>query len=273
MTAAARLEALLHRPLAALPTPAVGVAARALARLAVPRLTPGLAAAVARTVAALRPDLDIAAAVAEARDNLARTFCELPRLGRLWDEGRIAIAGTLPTDRPVLIAWVHTGNPEILPLALGRSGARPIGIAAPQPTALRARIVATQRAAAGAVVLPGQGAAALRAALRVLERRAGALVIAIDDVAADGTINGPSLGRTAPAAGNLPLVARLAARTGAAIVPAWVERHRGARFTLHLAPAVECGDALDRALSAAVLRLLPQWWFCGRWRMTGDHGD
>jgi len=250
-----------------MPLPLVGLTARALAATVVPLLHPGLAGRVRDTVAALRPDLDPAAAIVAARDNLTRGYCEIPGLGRLWDAGRIGVVGTLPGDTPTIVAWVHTGNPEVLPLALARIGARPIGIAAPQPDPRRARIVAAQRETAGVRVLPEHGAAALRAALRVLEQRDGALVIAIDDVAPDGRINGPSLGRDLPAGGNLSLVARLAARTGAVVVPAWVERHPHARFTLHLAPAM-APDActVDAVLDAAVRRLLPQWWFVGQWR-------
>lgn len=260
------LEAVLHRPLAALPPPAVGVLARGLARLAVPKLAPRFAADVASAIRALRPDLDVAPAVAAARDNLARTLCEMPGLGRLWDAGRIAIAGALPAGGPTIVAWVHTGNPEVLPLALARSGARPTGFAAPQPDPRRAAIVARQREMAGARILPGEGPAALRAALRVLERRDGTLVIAVDDTDAGGVPRGPLLGRPGPAEGNLRLVARLGARSGAAIVPAWVERHPLGRFTLHLAPPVAAtAAAIDAALGAAVLRLLPQWWFVARY--------
>jgi len=266
LNASALLEAALHRPLAVLPWPLVGLAARALAATAVPLLHPALAARVRQTVAALRPDLDPGAAIVAARDNLTRSYCEIPGLTRLWDAGRIAVAGALPRDTPVIVAWVHTGNPEVLPLALARIGARPIGVAAPQPDPRRARIVAAQRAAAGVRVLPEYGPAALRAALRVLERRDGALVIAIDEIGADGRIIGPSLGRDPPPRGNLALVARLAARAGAVVVPAWVERHPRARFTLHLAPAsLPDAGAIDAVLDAAVRRLLPQWWFVGRW--------
>lgn len=267
MNAGAALEAALHRPLAVLPLPMVGLAARALAATVVPLLHPALAGRVRDTVVALRPDLDPAAAIVAARDNLTRGYCEIPGLTRLWNAGRIAVAGALPGDTPVIIAWVHTGNPEVLPLALARIGVRPIGIAAPQPDARRARIVAAQREASGVRVLPEHGPAALRAALRVLERRDGALVIAIDEVGADGRINGPSLGRDLPTRGNLALVARLAARAGATVVPAWVERHPQGRFTLHLAPAVAADmRAIDAVLGAAVRRLLPQWWFVGQWR-------
>lgn len=52
-------------------------------------------------------------------------------------------------------------------------------------------------------------------------------------------MHGPLFGRPPDKSANLGIAVRLAAATGANLLPIWVTRRQGARFTLHVAPPPE----------------------------------
>lgn len=281
--AAQGLERALYQPLRFLPTSLAGAAGRMLARRIAPALYPALDARARANLALLRPDLPTGEAVAEMWENLACTFCEIPRILRFWKEDRVEVEGAehiLETrrHRPVLAAWLHTGNPEVLGMTLAWIGARPVGIAARQPTGLRDRVVMRNRLAVGIRVLRADRDA-VRPALRVLAGREEVLALAMDDYVG-GVVHGPSLGRGPRTKGNIPYAVRLARLSGCAIVPCYVTRLPGSRFRTTFLPPLELppetGDratdlaagaaALDAALDPIVRANLPQWFFTIAWR-------
>jgi KDO2-lipid IV(A) lauroyltransferase len=101
----------------------------------------------------------------------------------------------------------------------------------------------------------------------------GVLLIYVDEERR-GQINAPLFGRQIPARSNLATVVRYAWASGAAIIPAYVERLEGARFrTIFLPPVglapegedrsgalVENVHRLDRIITPIVLNHLDQWY-------------
>jgi KDO2-lipid IV(A) lauroyltransferase len=83
----------------------------------------------------------------------------------------------------------------------------------------------------------------------------------------------PSFGRALDQRGNLGKIVRMAARTGAIVLPSFCERLPGARFRVHLlepmefAPRTALGAPeterrvkhLDALFAPVVLRLIDQW--------------
>lgn len=267
------LERGLHHPMRVLPSDAGSALGAWLGRRVVPGLYPAAAARARATLARLRPDLDPDAAVAEAWANIAATFAEIPRGLRYWEEGRIRVEGAehllapRRAGRPVICAALHTGNPEVLGLTMAKLGARPVGVAARQPTAFRDRVIRDIRTRGGGRLIVAERGA-MRPVLAAL-RAAETLYLAVDEFAG-GVVRGPSLGRgPLPVEGNMALAARLVRLTGAAVVPGYVTRLPGpARFLTTFLPEVALPAAADRAADAAAIdrvvdpvvrALLPQW--------------
>ena len=255
------LERGLYHPLRLLPSDQVSAIGAWLGREAGPRLYPAADRRARAALARLRPDLDPEAARAEAWANIGATFAEMAAALRFWREGRIGVEGEAHLrdamrDGPVLLAGLHTGNPELLAITAARLGARPAGIAARQPTGFRDRVVNDLRRRAGCRPIPASRDA-MRDALAVLRGREEVLVYFMDDMVG-GEVRGPSLGRGPRRVGNIPFAARLARLTGCALVPGHVRREVGARFTVRFLPPVALpaatGDrAADQAAGAAAL--------------------
>lgn len=275
--AGAALERGLHHPLRVVPSDAGSTLGAWLGRRVVPALYPAAAARARATLVRLRPDLDPEAAVAEALANIAATYAEIPRILRFWEEGRVAVKGTehllapRRAGRPVICAALHTGNPEVLGLTLAKLGARPVGVAARQPTVFRDRVIRDIRIRGGGRLIVADSHA-MRPAIGVLraDPPLETLLFWMDEHVGGGAVRGPSLGRgTLPASGNMALAARLARLTGAALVPGHVTRLAGpARFLTTFLPEVALPAAADRAADAAAIdrvvdpvvrALLPQW--------------
>jgi KDO2-lipid IV(A) lauroyltransferase len=186
----------------------------------------------------------------------------------------------------VLLAGLHTGNPEVLGLTLARLGARPVGVAVRQPTAFRDRVITDIRRRGGGRMIRA-ARDAMRPAVEVLRRAEETLLFWMDDYVG-GVVRGPSLGRGPRAEGNIPFAARLARLTGCAVVPGYVLRRPGSRFLTTFLPAVEMpaatGDraadlaagaaAIDAVVDPVVRAHLTQWLFTIsiRWDATAQPG-
>jgi KDO2-lipid IV(A) lauroyltransferase len=155
---------------------------------------------------------------------------------------------------------------QIVERAPGRLG----GMAVPLPSnRARAQIAAMQRGRLGADVMAIDGNV-WRRAVQHLEQRRGVLFVAADEQA-EGHVSTPSCGRALE--GNLAKIVRIAARTGAIILPLYSERLASATFITHVLPPVEFPQKLkldkdlqrqqvahlDALFSPVVLRLLDQW--------------
>ncbi len=271
----ALLERALFHPLRIIPSDAGSAVGEWLGRRVVPGLYPVATARARAALARLRPDLDPDAALAETWANIGASFAEMPRLLRLWEEGRIAVEGAdriraaRAAGQPVICAWLHTANPELLGLTLARLGFQPVGVAARQAGDFRERVVtANRRAFGGRMILADRGA--MRAMLHLLRARPAkdTLLFAVDEHVG-GVVRGPSLGRGAlTAGGNMALAGRLARLTGAAVVPGYVTRLPGTRFVTRFLPPVafpepggrlEDTAAIDAVMDPVIRAMLPQW--------------
>jgi KDO2-lipid IV(A) lauroyltransferase len=274
---------LLHQGMRALPTRAASALGGRLARFSGPRTCPVAQRRAAELIRALRPDLAtdpaaLAAALSSLWSCIGRTHGEFAAEHRLWREGRIAVEGAehLAGDGPLVVAGVHLGNWELLPIALAHLGRRVIDVYQPQPNrfvnriAMRSRLLsadaaglATGRAGPDLFRLvapsPTAGAELVRAV------KAGwTMMMYVDEEVVAGRCHAPSFGGSPAGDGNLARAVRIARLTGARIVPAHVERLPDARFVVRFGPAVEgkgeeAVAALDAALSAVVRRHLCQW--------------
>lgn len=232
-------------------------------------------------VARLRPDLDAEAALAEMWDNTARSFLEVPRAIRLFDEGHVEIQGAEHlASRPLIVAALHLGNWEMVGLAMVRAGAPPVAFYQPPSSDLRTRTVVAERIKGGGRLLP-LGRDAARPAMNALLRDRDVLLV-FPDEHQHGRVAAPSLGRGPRQGGNIEYAARLARATGAPIVVGWCRRLPGTRFRVEFLPPMEVPRsadreadvragtaALDAIIEPIILANLPQWLMLPDWKPEG----
>jgi KDO2-lipid IV(A) lauroyltransferase len=202
----------------------------------------------------IRPDQADPASIDAAMRNLwrsvSRTMAELSVLHRLWPARRIAVEGlehlvaVRDAGKPILVAILHLGNWEVVPvtgIALGFHG---FGIYEPPENRFDHRIAVKARERFGAE--PCAGSDAMRAALRALKEIRGPFIIFIDECVGNHVF-APAFGRSLPPAGNLAYTARLARMTGAAVIPAFCVRlDDRAQFKVMIRPPVEIERTADR---------------------------
>lgn len=229
----------------------------------------------------LRPDLDPEEALAEMWDNTARSFLEVPRAIRLFDEGRVEVHGAEHlAARPLIVAALHLGNWEMVGLAMVRAGAPPVAFYQPTSSDLRTRTVVAERLKGGGRLLP-VGRDAARPAMNALLRDRDVLLV-FPDEHQHGRVAAPSLGRGPRQGGNIEYAARLARATGAPIVVGWCRRLPGTRFRVEYLPPLEVPrtgdreadvragmDALDALIEPIILANLPQWLMLPDWKPEG----
>jgi len=187
--------------------------------------------------------------------SVSRTMCEFSVLDRLWDADRIEVAGvehmdaTRDAGKPILVACVHLGNWETIPVVGIRMGHPGSGIYWPLENRFDTRIAVKARERYGAILFPGAGSGAMRAAIDALTSRKGPFVVFVDECI-DDYVYAPAFGRSLRPDGNMAYVARLAVMTGAEIIPAYCVRLGDrARFKVTFLPPV----ALVRERSQAAL--------------------
>lgn len=217
---------------------------------------------------------DAAAAIDRLFANAGRTMLEFSVLDRLWKEGRIAVEGSdnliaaRGSGRPVIVMGLHLNNWEVIGpslVGLGLGGFK--FIYQPPRSRFEHRIAVAARERYGATMLQ-PGVKAARIARRLLAEERGLLLIYADDERR-GRINAPLFGRPIAPRANLPVIVRLAAASGAAIIPAYAERAAGARFRVVFLPPVELAAGedvagnvrrLDQIITPIVLDRLDQWY-------------
>jgi KDO2-lipid IV(A) lauroyltransferase len=211
--------------------------------------------------------------------SVSRTMCEFSVLHRLWDAGRIEVDGvehmdaTRAAGKPILVACVHLGNWEAIPVVGIRVGHPGSGIYWPLENRFDTRIAVKARERYGAILYPGDGPGAMRAAIAELRSKKGPFVVFIDECI-DDHVYAPAFGRALKAEGNIAYVARLAVMTGADIIPAYCIRlDDAARFKVTFLPPVELVrgrsdadlmqnvGAINAVIEPIVRRHLDQWYF------------
>jgi len=177
--------------------------------------------------------------------------------------------------RGVLFVTGHYGNWELAAIAHGFVSGRPLAvIARPLDNPRLERRLAALRAVSGNTVIPKRNAS--RAIVKVL-REGGDIGILIDQDARKSGVFVPFFGLPAS---TTPIVASLALRTGAAILPAFCEPLAGGGHLVTYAPEIEyeptgeperdivaltarCTEALERRI-----RTCPEMWLWAhrRWK-------
>lgn len=246
-----------------------------------------LAAALPGTAAAVREAL-----VAGVWRNLGRYFTEYAHLAAIWPPGvppdrltRIEIAPEVverflalrDDGRPAILFTGHIGNWELLPVGAARFGLD-LAVMFRRPNNPHAeKVLMGIRGATMGELIPTGFQAGIVAA-RVLEA-GGHLGMLVDQHFSRGPAV-PFFGRPARTA---PTLAKLARRFRCPVHGAWAERLDGARFRIHLTPALDLaadyasGDAraAEQAIMAKVTAVLEDWvrarpeqwnWLHRRWR-------
>jgi KDO2-lipid IV(A) lauroyltransferase len=263
----------------ALPVAAASALGGALARRIGPHLA--ISRRARNNLRAALPELSapqIESVVRDMWDNLGRVAAEYPHLRRIKmfrPGGRVEIAGlehldrALAAGRPVIIFGGHLGNWEIAALAAGQYGIDVAQIYRAANNPIVERMIARFRGTGGEFIPKG------RVASRLALRRGAHLTLLVDQKLNDG-ISVPFFGRNAMTA---PALALLALHFDCTVLPARVERLKGAHFRLTIHPPLALRRSANRtadvaALMSAVNRTLESWirerpeqwfWLHNRW--------
>jgi KDO2-lipid IV(A) lauroyltransferase len=274
----------LYRVMRALPVSLVSRIGASLGQILGRRTHPAAAARAAATIRLLRPDLardprTLEAAQTRLWANVGRVYAEFCVLDKIVRERRATVGdpgifdAVLADGRPVIVPFAHLGNWEtITSQIVDRAPGRLAALANPLPqNRVQAHIASLQRGQQGFTVMTIDGSV-WRRAMRHLEQPGSILMVAADEQV-DGRVSAPAFGRALDSRVNLAKIARMAARTGAIILPLYSERLGGARFVTRVLPPLEFPQRLkpspeehlqrvarlDALFAPVVLRLIDQW--------------
>lgn len=274
----------LHRLMKALPIEACSALGAELGLWLGQRANPDDDARANALIHLLQPEHDEPASAQELRllwRNIGRTFAEFSVLPRIIRERRVTISSEdvlwriTPDPRPLIVCFVHLGNWEALGATLAQ---HPAFITHRQMSAVVAAPTDPTRAAIAARLrgmLPVEhlrvGPSVWRAVLARLRRPFGTVWLAVDG--AESGVDTPLFGRPPRSDGTLGKIIRIAASTGALVLPVYCERLAGANFVGHVlepyeAPAGPTESTqllhevtrLDAVFDTPVRRLVSQWY-------------
>lgn len=211
--------------------------------------------------------------VAMFLDNIGRYVGETASVGRFMAAGRIDLPHPERTRAicqrgDVLGLCLHTGNWEVM-----LEGLQAVGVtAACAPVEWESRgqswVLNDLRRRNGLRSL-NQDHGGLRAAYKELKRN-GLLAIFVDE-AREGRLMAPFFGRPPHAEGNLAIAAKLARRSGCALVLCYVTRLPEARFRVTFSDAIQLPEAktglledvafLNGLIEPVILEHLEQWFW------------
>jgi KDO2-lipid IV(A) lauroyltransferase len=174
---------------------------------------------------------------------------DVPEIELAW-EGRDVLDRALDRGRGVVLACLHTGNWEMAGTRLAQTGVRVNAVAGVQLTRGWTRELRRRQEAAGIRILP-----TTRDALRSMRERLArneAISLLVDGDRYRGAITVPFGGRPAP----LPIgPAKLAARTGAALVPCYCRRQADGSLRFRFLPEIPVASAEEADVRRATARL------------------
>ena len=247
-------------------------------------------------MALLRPDLATPDRIAASTDllwgNIGRLFCEFAVLPRILASGRATMADPALFDaiyadpRPIIWCFVHTGSWEVLGGQVAnhpavRAGRSIAGIVMPPTNRAHAKVAANQRAYMDVDLIPMDAKIWHRLAEK-LSHPGGVVWLAADEIV-DGVVMAPHFGRRLKPNGNMGKIVRLAAVTGARVVPIYNERRGGAHFVSHILPPLDIPRGrlgpegvlaqvarLDAGFAPIVRRHLDQWLWTVDLASTGE---
>ena len=220
-----------------------------------------------QALALVAPDLPAAEVdllLARLHRNAGRALLETLIMDRIWDSGRVSVvpAQTQETQQrdsaSRIFISVHTGNlGDLLGMCLMRiTGAPGMTISRVLPNRFRQRLSEKLRGKHGAEILQ-PGLKATRQLVTHLRQPGNNVLIHLDE-ARSRQIYFPTFGRPLPYGSNLSLAIRLSAATGAPLVPVYMTRHGGARFTVHFLDALDIPTVNDDAQHIAIAQALDQ---------------
>ena len=235
----------------------------------------------------LRPDLATTPAALETNlrhlwQNIGRTYAEFAVIQRIVPEGRGLICDPQRLDeayadhRPLILCFVHLGNWEVLGQQVAAHPliypGRPFSAVVMPPANRAHAFIAARRRATLPVELVPMGRRVWHATADTLRRPGGIVWLAADEVA-NGRVFAPHFGRRPRIDGNLGKIVRLAAATGARVLPMYNERIGPTRFRSHILPLLEMPRGrlddeatrdqvmrIDSIFAPIVRRLLTQWY-------------
>ena len=225
-----------------------------------PRVYKGADANARQNLARLRPDIPAdkrEVMLGERWRCVGRTMAEFSICDRLLARGRVELEGAehllaaRAEGRGVILAALHLGNWEVFAI-VHRLGAWISTFYQPRPTRGREHISQASRRRLGYRMLT-PGPAGVRGALRTLAE--GKTVVIFVDEEVEGVVRGPLFGRPAHRHSNLVYAAKLARRSGAAVLPAYILRTRGARFVVHIGPEARLTSTDENPLGDDVAQI------------------
>jgi KDO2-lipid IV(A) lauroyltransferase len=183
--------------------------------------------------------------------NVGRGMAEYSVLDRLWEAGRIDVEGMEHVDaarasgRPTLFACLHLGNWETSARAVIEAGHSLTAYYLPPENRFEHRLIKKVRNRYGVTAIP-PGPYNNRGVLRLLKENKQVFMFYIDELIRD-RVHAPAFGRKLQPTGNIAYVARLAAMSGAKVVPVYSLRvGDSARFKVRFLPEVEMVETGDR---------------------------
>jgi KDO2-lipid IV(A) lauroyltransferase len=277
----------LHYGMRALPVPACSAIGAKLGIVLGQRAHAAADARALELLTRLRPDLTATPEAADASlrllwQNVGRTYAEFAAVERAVPEGRTVLSDAArldeayADDRPLILCFVHLGNWEVLGQHVALHPrihrGRPF-TAVIMPPANRAHaFIAARRRAKLPVELVPMGRGVWSKVAETLRRPSGIAWLAADE-AANGRVYAPHFGRRVRTDGNLGKIVRLAAVTGARVLPMYNERIGPARFRSHILPVLEMPrgrldddrireqvERIDSVFDPIVRRHLTQWY-------------
>jgi KDO2-lipid IV(A) lauroyltransferase len=283
------LQWLLFHVFSVLPITFVSGFGRVFARHVAPRFFPD---AMARTLANLRwleptwSDAQVRDVAVRHFESIGRLKAEFSVLHRLMRSGRVSIengelARKTMEAEPVVLVGMHLGNWEILGPVLAEFGIPVFDIFEPQPSRMQTRLALKVRARTGPAgsVAFARNANAPRAAIKWLKNR-GTLIIFCDE-AVNGISAAPFFGRPPHIDSNYAFAARLARLSDATLLPFYVLRYPGCRFTLRFGSPLRLASTsksdgrlldevalLNEAVEPVVKAHLDQWFWLN-WGFAG----
>lgn len=248
-------------------------------------------------LARLRPDLSATPEALEANlrllwQNVGRTYAEFAAIQRMVPEGRTLVSHpqrldqAYADDRPLILCFVHLGNWEVLGQQVSThrliDRRRPITAVVMPPASRAHAAIAARRRASLPVDLVPMSRRVWHVVADCLRRPRGIVWLAADE-AANGRVYAPHFGRRPRTDGNLGKIVRLAAATGARVLPMYSERIGTARFQSHILPELEMPHGrlnedeirtqvmrIDAVFAPIVQRLLTQWYMAVEFGADAD---
>lgn len=198
--------------------------------------------------------------------HVGRTYAEFAAIERIAAEGRAIIDGTVhldkayADDRPLILCFFHLGNWEVLGQQVARHPlirrGRPFSALIMPPANRAHALIAARRRASLPVDLVPMGRNVWHGIAETLRKPGGIVWLAGDEVV-NGQVAAPHFGRTPRIDGNLGKMVRLAATSGARILPMYNERIGPSHFRSHILPILDMpqGRLAPAEIQAQVMRI------------------